>query len=228
MVKIHARRKKDGKAISLECTCETLIDDLRKRISTCFARMDACIMLCEKLLSLDEAKSKINVAIFKSAVEIANATRTLIERGQVFLSEEELSDRITTLGSSLRLLDGSNEFACDDYSHSSTIEESILLWAGKAFRETNIQLAIRDLIGTNEKTTMVVSISHSEDSNSSGKVRDHTAIYENMVSYLVKRNSEIGYLESDDGDDFLSSEWANPGALKNNLIGNQGRIVWKF
>ncbi|TMW58017.1 hypothetical protein Poli38472_013491 [Pythium oligandrum] len=91
-----------------------------------------------------------------------------------------------------------------------------LWWAGKQFfRDQNVC----DLVGKNEKTKIVVKL----QKKGGGMPAREPAVSEDerkaMMAFYFKKQEELKQLAEDDAEDYMTSSWANPKALKNSLRG---------
>lgn len=91
-----------------------------------------------------------------------------------------------------------------------------LWWAGKQFfRDQHV----RDLAGKNEKSTLIVKLQKKgggAPSREPGVSEDERKA---MMAFYFKKQQELQQAAEDDAEDFMTSSWADPKALKNSLRG---------
>lgn len=95
-------------------------------------------------------------------------------------------------------------------------ETAELWWAGKQFFRDQF---VRDLIGKNEKTKIIVKL----QKRGGGMPSREPAVSEDerkaMMAFYFKKQEELKKVAEDDDDDYMTSSWADPKALKNSLRG---------
>eukprot|EP00744_Colponema_vietnamica_P002507 GILI01003915.1.p1 GENE.GILI01003915.1~~GILI01003915.1.p1 ORF type:complete len:290 (-),score=69.48 GILI01003915.1:49-918(-) len=99
-------------------------------------------------------------------------------------------------------------------------------WAGKEMM-TGQGKKLSDYIGRNEKTTVVIKLQKKGAGPPSREPVIDQQTYTSMLSFYHKKQEEAKKLEQDDDDAFMNSSWANPRALKNQLIGGGRDISWR-
>ncbi|KAL3664096.1 hypothetical protein V7S43_010981 [Phytophthora oleae] len=91
-----------------------------------------------------------------------------------------------------------------------------LWWAGKQFfRDQHV----RDLAGKNEKSTLIVKLQKKgggAPSREPGVSEDERKA---MMAFYFKKQQELQQAAEDDAEDYMTSSWADPKALKNSLRG---------
>lgn len=91
------------------------------------------------------------------------------------------------------------------------------LWvAGKEFQRGQL---VSDRLGKNEKTKVIAKLQRSDDG---APVREPIVSEDErkaMMAHYFKRQEELKRLAESEEDDYLSSSWANPKDMKNNLQG---------
>ncbi|POM64926.1 Hypothetical protein PHPALM_19475, partial [Phytophthora palmivora] len=91
-----------------------------------------------------------------------------------------------------------------------------LWWAGKQFfRDQDVC----DLVGKNEKTTIIVKLQKKgggAPSREPGVSEDERKA---MMAFYFKKQQELQQAADDDAEDYMMSSWADPKALKNSLRG---------
>lgn len=85
---------------------------------------------------------------------------------------------------------------------------------------------VGDRVGRNEKTKVVAKL----QKRGGGPPAREAAISEDerraMMAFYYKKQEEMKALAENDEDDFMHSAWANPKALKSQLLGT-GNINWR-
>ncbi|CRG99448.1 conserved protein, unknown function [Plasmodium relictum] len=104
------------------------------------------------------------------------------------------------------------------------INETSLWWAGKELSE---ELYLKNIIGKNEKTKIIVKIQPKKLGPPVREMRIDSETYKAMLAYYHKKQKEEKEFEEDDDDSYLNSEWANPLSLQKQLHGNLNNIKWK-
>ncbi|ETW43185.1 hypothetical protein PFNF135_02659 [Plasmodium falciparum NF135/5.C10] len=99
-----------------------------------------------------------------------------------------------------------------------------LWWAGK---EMNENLYLKNIIGVNEKTKLIVKVQPKKFGAPVREARVDHETYKAMLAYYYKKQKEEKEFEEDDDDSYLNSEWANPLSLQKQLHGNLNNIKWK-
>ncbi|KNC36996.1 hypothetical protein PFLG_02322 [Plasmodium falciparum RAJ116] len=102
--------------------------------------------------------------------------------------------------------------------------EMSLWWAGK---EMNENLYLKNIIGVNEKTKLIVKVQPKKFGAPVREARVDHETYKAMLAYYYKKQKEEKEFEEDDDDSYLNSEWANPLSLQKQLHGNLNNIKWK-
>ncbi|CRG96784.1 conserved protein, unknown function [Plasmodium gallinaceum] len=102
--------------------------------------------------------------------------------------------------------------------------ETSLWWAGKELSE---ELYLKNIIGKNEKTKIIVRVQPKKLGPPIREARIDSETYKAMLAYYHKKQKEEKEFEEDDDDSYLNSEWANPLSLQKQLHGNLNNIKWK-
>ncbi|SBT76431.1 conserved protein, unknown function [Plasmodium ovale] len=102
--------------------------------------------------------------------------------------------------------------------------ETSMWWAGKELPDGS---HLRNIIGKNEKTKIVVRLQPTKMGPPEREARIDSETYKAMLAYYHKKQKEEKEFEEDDDDSYLNSEWANPLSLQKQLHGNLGNIRWK-
>lgn len=91
-----------------------------------------------------------------------------------------------------------------------------LWWAGKQFFRDQY---VRDLVGKNEKTKVIVKLQR----KGGGMPSREPAVSEDerkaMMAFYFKKQEEMKKVADDDAEDYMASSWADPKSLKNSLRG---------
>lgn len=107
-----------------------------------------------------------------------------------------------------------------DYMDPNT---ATLWWAGKEFFRDQ---TVGDRVGRNEKTKIIARL---QRSGGGAPVREAAVSEEerkNMMAWYFKKQEEEKALAENDEDSYLNSSWANPKALKSELLGTSS-VSWK-
>jgi hypothetical protein len=113
-------------------------------------------------------------------------------------------------------LDGQSELQqVLDYTQTN------LWWAGKELRTDQ---TLEQYVGRNEKTKIVAKLAPKSSGAPVREPRIDENTHKAMLSHYYKKQEENKKLQDDDDDSYLDSEWANPKALKNSLVGG-GRPI---
>lgn len=95
-------------------------------------------------------------------------------------------------------------------------DTATLWWAGKEFDRAD---TVGDRVGRNEKTKIIAKL----QPRGAGPPAREPAVSEAerraMTARYFKKQQELKALAENDDDDFMASSWADPKALKRNLIG---------
>merc|ERR1712036_172447 len=91
-------------------------------------------------------------------------------------------------------------------------------------KEEQTDKMLHEYLGKNEKTKVITRL---QPKNSGAPVREsridkdtHSA----MLKHYYQKQEEEKKMREDDDDSYMESEWANPKALKNALLGNGGQV----
>ncbi|KAI9922944.1 hypothetical protein PsorP6_001196 [Peronosclerospora sorghi] len=91
-----------------------------------------------------------------------------------------------------------------------------LWWAGKQFvRDQNVS----DLVGKNEKSTLVVKLQKQGGGAPSREPGVSEKERKAMMAFAFKKEQELQQLTESDPEDYMTPTWADPRALKNSLRG---------
>lgn len=103
------------------------------------------------------------------------------------------------------------------------IEDASLWWAGKEIRRDK---QMWEIIGKNEKTTIICKLQSRGAGAPSREARIDEDTHRAMLSFYHKKEQESKQLAEDEDDSYLSSAWANPNSLKSSLHGGTS-IRWR-
>jgi len=115
-------------------------------------------------------------------------------------------------------LDGHSEYQ-DICDHGQTN----LWWAGKELR---VDQTLEQYIGKNEKTKILVKLCSKASGAPVREPRIDESTHKAMLAHYYKKQEEHKKLQENEDDSYLDSEWANPKALKNSLVGGGRPISW--
>merc|ERR1711959_673979 len=105
-------------------------------------------------------------------------------------------------------------------------DSSILWWASKQLVRDQGKL-LSDFVGRNNKTKIVVQITKRGQGAPTRQAQQRSkSEQEAMMQHYFKKKEEWKALEEDDDDSYLSSAWANPKGMKNQLNGI-GNVSWR-
>jgi len=96
-----------------------------------------------------------------------------------------------------------------------------LWWAGKELKGDQ---ALETYVGRNEKTKLVCKLAGKSAGAPVREPRVDEQTHKAMLAHYYKKQEEQKKLQEDEDDSYLDSEWANPKALKNSLVGG-GRPI---
>jgi len=103
-------------------------------------------------------------------------------------------------------------------------ETTVMWWASKQLDHSK---TLADFVGKNDKTKIVVQLTKK---GAGAPVRtgqqQSKAEQEAQMAYYFKKKEEWKKLEEEDDDSYMSSEWANPKAMKSQLNGT-GNVSWR-
>jgi hypothetical protein len=94
-------------------------------------------------------------------------------------------------------------------------------WAGK---ELKTEQTLESYIGRNEKTKIIMKLAAKSAGAPVREARVDEGTHKAMLAHYYKKQEEQKKLHEDEDDSYLDSEWANPKALKSQLIGG-GRPI---
>jgi len=89
-------------------------------------------------------------------------------------------------------------------------------WAGK---ELTTDKTLGDYVGRNEKTKIVTKLAPKSAGAPVREPRVDENTHKAMLAHYYKKQEEQKKLQEDEDDSYLDSEWADPKALKSQLIG---------
>lgn len=98
-------------------------------------------------------------------------------------------------------------------------DTATLWWAGKQFFRDQ---TIGDRVGRNEKTKIVARLQKKGGGAPAREPAVSEAERKAMMAHYFKKQEEMKKLAENDEDDFMHSSWADPKALKRDLMGSSG------
>mmetsp|Transcript_85405 Transcript_85405/g.167111 ORF Transcript_85405/g.167111 Transcript_85405/m.167111 type:complete len:290 (+) Transcript_85405:131-1000(+) len=99
-----------------------------------------------------------------------------------------------------------------------------LWWAGK---ELQMGSTLEQYIGRNEKTKIIAKLAPKSAGAPVREPRIDENTHKAMLAHYYKKQEEQKKLQADEDDSYLDAEWANPKALKDNLVGGGRPISWR-
>jgi len=103
-------------------------------------------------------------------------------------------------------------------------EDKASLWCFN--KDLQREKILSEYVGKNDKTKVVAKL---QKKGASAPMREPVVSEDEqkaMIAFYHKKQQEMEKLSLEDEDNYLNSSWANPRALKNNLIG-AGDVSWK-
>merc|ERR1712176_456127 len=94
--------------------------------------------------------------------------------------------------------------------------DAVMWFAGKEMQPGKI---VSDYLGKNEKTKVVIKLQNRASGAPVREPRVDENTHKAMLSYYYKKQEENKRLQNDEDDSFLESNWADPKALKKQLVG---------
>jgi len=167
------------------------------------------VMLVQQKKALDRQICQEHIDNMRGAVMIAYPA---FHRLPVYdPTRQELEDR--------EELDGHSELQeALDYSQTN------LWWAGK---ELQVGEILEKYVGRNEKTKIVAKLAPKSSGAPVREPRVDENTHKAMLAHYYKKQEEQKKLQEDEDDSYLDSQWANPKALKSQLIGGGKPINWR-
>lgn len=96
-----------------------------------------------------------------------------------------------------------------------------LWWAGK---QLGLESTLEEYVGRNEKTKIIAKLAPKSSGAPVREPRIDEGTHKAMMAHYYKKQEETKKLEADEDDSYLDSQWANPKALKQSLVGG-GRPI---
>jgi len=116
-------------------------------------------------------------------------------------------------------LDGTTELqAVLDWAQTN------LWWAGKELQVAN---TLEEYVGRNEKTKIVAKLVPKSAGAPCREPRIDENTHKAMLAHYYKKQEEQKKLQADEDDSYMDSEWANPKALKDALVGGGRPVTWR-
>jgi hypothetical protein len=104
-----------------------------------------------------------------------------------------------------------------------TFPEVSLWWANK---ELQWEKKLKDYVGSNEKTKIVVKIQKRGQGAPLREPRISEQEQKNMMAFYYRKQEEQKRLEENEDDDYLNSRWADPKSLKKAFTG-MNEVKWR-
>ncbi|KAI8803774.1 hypothetical protein BJ742DRAFT_827437 [Cladochytrium replicatum] len=101
--------------------------------------------------------------------------------------------------------------------------ETSLWWASK---ELSPEKILRDYIGRNEKTTVVIKLQKKGQGAPMREPPINEEQQKQLIAYYYRKQEVHKQLAENEDDDYLYSQWANPKSLKNTFNG-VGTVSWR-
>jgi len=120
-----------------------------------------------------------------------------------------------------------NKEELDGYTENQEVLEYIntnLWWAGKELLRDQ---TLESYIGRNEKTKIIAKLAPKSSGAPVREPRLDESTHKAMLAHYYKKQEEEKKLRDDEDDSYLDANWANPKALKSQLIGTGKPISWK-
>merc|ERR1719390_533645 len=117
-----------------------------------------------------------------------------------------------------------NKEELDGYTENQEVLEYMqtnLWWAGKELLRDQ---TMESYIGRNEKTKIIAKLVPKSSGAPVREPRLDEPTHKAMLAHYYKKQEETKKLAEDEDDSYLDSQWADPKALKNQLIGG-GRPI---
>jgi len=180
-------------------------DVLRRTAEEAEAAVDVALVAQKR--SLDRAACQTQLDNMRGAVMIAYPAYHRLPAYDP--ARQELEDR--------EELDGASELQ-NVLDHTQTN----LWWAGK---ELQPDQTLEQYVGRNEKTKIVAKLAPKSAGAPVRESRIDENTHKAMLAHYYKKQEEQKKLQEDEDHSYLDSEWANPKALKSQLIGGGRPIV---
>ena len=104
------------------------------------------------------------------------------------------------------------------------LEKTVLWWAKKELKRGK---TLRDYIGKNEKTKIIVKLGLKGQGAPMAEAPVDKETQKKMMAFYYKKQEQMKKLDENNEDDYMNSEWANPNYLKNNLVNGGKEISFK-
>lgn len=230
MVRVHAKRRNDMRSITMACAVDEPLAEITRKLSDAWNELIFISITIESLKPINESNLEGSGGMPHSGLSATlERVKKRLEESDVTMDASEIQDLWSEVSSCLK------RNLCKHLNESDplenlkpTFENPILWWAGKPLKPSESKTQLRDFMTINDKSCVSVLIMDANDPPPPRETRMDAATYNNMLNYLTTRQETLRTLDRDDDDSYLMSEWTDPKGLKNHLIGNQGKINWKF
>ena len=179
--------------------------------------------------------------VIKKTVEDARATidPKRVKRKEV-LTLEEMVEKIENIRGAVMIcypeglppydtcrleLDGDDSGAVGAAGAAILVaDETSMWWAGKEFPRGQL---LSKRVGRNEKTKIVVKLTKRGGGAPAREPVVSEAERKAMMAHYFKKQEEMKKLAEDDDDNFEGASWADPKAMKRNLVGAAGGVAFR-
>lgn len=100
-------------------------------------------------------------------------------------------------------------------------ETAVLWWSKKKLPRAS---TLSDHIGRNEKQKLLIKLQRAEQGQPVSEPALGEEERKNLMAYYYKKQQQEKEMAEDDDDSYANSEWANPRALKQTLLGGKIRL----
>jgi len=122
-------------------------------------------------------------------------------------------------------LDGDDSGAVGQAGAAILIAENTAMWwAGKEFPRGKL---ISDRVGRNEKTKIVVKLTKKGGGAPAREPVVSESERKAMMAHYFKKQEEMKKLAEDDDDNYEGANWADPKAMKRNLMGQGNGVSFR-
>lgn len=236
MVQLHVKCQYITCIVSFECNLNDYVDAVVSRVDCVVGKLQLCAQMCslfsqdsiDRLEKTEGDEHFVNDFNHRFPVVYSTLTSSVKPVSERMAIEifAEMERIVTTLENSSDVVS-----RLESLRSGHWLECPVLWWAGRRLDSIaggGGRTKLKDFIGANEKTIISVVLSNKDDPPPCRKTQVDGETYNNILSYIHKRNETLRQLERDDDDSYLVAEWTNPKNLKNCLNGQDGGIKWSF
>ncbi len=234
MVKLRVKGLDLKSMITFEFRSESTIDCVTQEVAKVFSKLKYCCDVFGILQRICSSSQVENSNVPDGCLDLPEPI-IRIHRDLECIGHAAGNETVVSLFEEVRR--GIKELP-PHYEHRSLLEavqileplsDPILWWAGRQLHSNKgASSTLRDFLGTNEKTTISVTLKSKHEAPPSRDSKVDSDTYNNIMSFIHRRRETMRELEKDDDDSYLMAEWTNPKSLKNTLNGNCGEIKWSF